>query len=162
MQGLTLRFSFDEEGRLLISGSSLYLVDKDLSVHGKQLPYFTDNLVSANSDVIIGAYQYDDGVNTNEGKVFVYYGSMAGLSLIPDSTPDDADQAGASFGVSVASAGDINGDGYSDVIIAADEYDDGTNTDEGWVFIYLGSAAGLLATPSYMPGDADQPDAYFG
>ena len=114
------------------------------------------------SDVIIGAYQYDDGVNTNEGKVFVYYGSMAGLSLIPDSTPDDADQAGASFGVSVASAGDINGDGYSDVIIAADEYDDGTNTDEGWVFIYLGSAAGLLATPSYMPGDADQPDAYFG
>lgn len=42
------RFTFDQDGRLLISGSSLYLVDKDLKVLGKQLPYFTDNIVTVN------------------------------------------------------------------------------------------------------------------
>lgn len=40
------RFSFDAEGRLLICGSSLYLVEKDLTIRGKQLPYFTDNIIT--------------------------------------------------------------------------------------------------------------------
>ena len=114
------------------------------------------------SDVIIGAYSYDDGPNTDEGRAFVYNGSAAGLSATPNSTPDDADQAGANFGYSVASAGDVNGDGYSDVIIGADGYDDGANTNEGRAFVYHGSATGLSATPNSTPDDADQIDARFG
>ena len=71
------RFSFDEEGRLLISGSSLYLVDKDLSVHGKQLPYFTDNLVSANRNEYIAItrnaaiWNYSWNADSLKGKQFV-------------------------------------------------------------------------------------------
>ncbi|MBK7434218.1 MAG: FG-GAP repeat protein [Chitinophagaceae bacterium] len=114
------------------------------------------------SDVIIGAYAYDDGVNTNEGRAFVYHGGAAGLSATPNSTPDDADQANAGFGLSVASAGDINGDGYSDVIIGAYAYDDGANADEGRAFVYHGSATGLSATPNSTPDDADQAGAVFG
>ena len=68
------------------------------------------------SDVVVGAYRYDNGQN-DEGRAFVYHGSAAGLSATPNSTPDDANQAGASFGISVSGAGDVNGDGYSDVII---------------------------------------------
>ncbi|MBL0201183.1 MAG: FG-GAP repeat protein [Chitinophagaceae bacterium] len=41
---------------------------------------------------------------------------IGGGGLAPNST-HDADQANAWFGESVASAGDVNGDGYSDVII---------------------------------------------
>jgi hypothetical protein len=114
------------------------------------------------SDVIIGAYAYDDGANTDEGRAFVYHGSAAGLSATPNNTPDDANQAGAYFGLSAASAGDVNGDGYSDVIIGASLYDDGANTDEGRAFVYHGSAAGLSATPNSTPDDADQALAYFG
>ncbi|MBL0055241.1 MAG: FG-GAP repeat protein [Chitinophagaceae bacterium] len=114
------------------------------------------------SDVIIGAYGYDDGANANEGRAFVYHGSAAGLSSTPSSTPDDANQAGAYFGWSVSSAGDVNGDGYSDVIIGAIYYDDGANVDEGWAFVYHGSAAGLSATPNSTPDDANQAGAYFG
>ena len=114
------------------------------------------------SDVIIGAYNYNDGINTGEGRAFVYYGSAAGLSLTPNSTPDDADQASAIFGISVAGAGDVNGDGYSDVIVGAALYDDGTNTDEGRAFVYHGSAAGLSTTPNSTPDDADQADCNFG
>ncbi|MBL0180998.1 MAG: FG-GAP repeat protein [Chitinophagaceae bacterium] len=114
------------------------------------------------SDVIIGAYAYQDGANFNEGRAFVYYGSSTGLSAIPNSTPDDADKTDAQFGVSVASAGDVNGDGYSDVIIGAHRYDDGINNEEGRAFIYYGSATGLSASPNNILDDADQATAYFG
>ncbi len=114
------------------------------------------------SDVIIGAQTYTDGANSQEGRAFVYHGSATGLSATPDSTPDDANQASARFGTSVASAGDVNGDGYSDVIIGAFWYDDGANTDEGKAFVYFGSATGLSATPNSTPDDANQADAYFG
>ncbi len=77
------------------------------------------------SDVIIGAPRFDEGASLDEGKAFVYHGSAAGLNSTPNNTPDDVDQANAFFGVSVATAGDVNGDGYSDVIIGAYLYDDG-------------------------------------
>ncbi|MBK8522563.1 MAG: FG-GAP repeat protein [Chitinophagaceae bacterium] len=114
------------------------------------------------SDVIIGAFLFDDGANTAEGRAFVYHGSPSGLSASPNSTPDDANQAGAAFGVFVASAGDVNADGYSDVIIGANAYDDGANGNEGRAFIYHGSATGLSATPNSTPDDANQAGANFG
>jgi len=114
------------------------------------------------SDVIIGAHLYDDGVNTNEGRAFVYHGSITGLAASPNSTPDDANQIGAEFGLEVASAGDVNGDGYSDVIIGARLYNDGPNNDEGRSFVYHGSAAGLSVAPISTFGDANQAGAYFG
>ncbi len=113
-------------------------------------------------DVIIGAYQYDDGINANEGRSFVYHGSSAGISASPSNTQDDANQAGACFGVAVSSAGDVNGDGYSDVIIGVYLYDDGVNTDEGRAYIYHGSATGLVATPSNTQDDSNQAYANFG
>jgi hypothetical protein len=113
------------------------------------------------SDVIIGAYGYDDG-NVDEGRAFVYYGSATGLSASPNSILDDADQAVARFGHSVASAGDVNGDGYSDVIVGAYNFDDFGNTDEGTAYIYYGSPTGLAANPSDVADDANQVSAQFG
>jgi hypothetical protein len=46
------------------------------------------------------------------------------------------------MGYSVSSAGDVNGDGYSDVIVGAPKYDNG-QTDEGAAFVFPGSAAGI-------------------
>jgi hypothetical protein len=114
------------------------------------------------SDVIVGAPGYDDGANSDEGRAFVYHGSASGLSASPNSTPDDANQTFAKFGYSVASAGDVNGDGYSDVIIGAYGYGIGANPGEGGAFVYHGSAAGLSASPNSTHDDADQNDARFG
>jgi hypothetical protein len=91
------------------------------------------------SDVIVGAHLYDNG-QTDEGRAFVYHGSAAGLSATPNWTAE-SDQASAFFGYSVATAGDVNGDGYSDVIVGAYGYDNG-QTSEGRAFVYYGSAAG--------------------
>ena len=92
------------------------------------------------ADVIVGAFGYDNG-QADEGRAFVYHGSAGGLSGSAAWTAE-SDQAGAWFGSSVATAGDVNGDGYADVIVGAPYYDNG-QTDEGRAFVYHGSAGGL-------------------
>jgi hypothetical protein len=88
------------------------------------------------SDVIVGAYLFDNG-ETNEGRAFVYHGSASGLSTTPNWTAE-SNQANAQFGFSVASAGDVNGDGFSDVIVGAYGFSNG-ETDEGRAFVYYGN-----------------------
>ena len=61
----------------------------------------------------------------------------------------ESDQRGALFGFSVAGAGDVNGDGYDDMIVGAWRYDAG-ETDEGAAFVFHGSATGIAdATPRH-------------
>jgi hypothetical protein len=110
------------------------------------------------SDVIIGAHLYDNG-QTNEGKVFVYHGSPAGLATVPAWTAE-SDQAGATFGFPCGTAGDVNGDGYSDVVAGAQSYDNG-QPDEGKAFVYHGSATGLGLAPAWT-AEPDQTSASFG
>lgn len=97
------------------------------------------------SDVVVGAWTYDNGQN-DEGAAWIYYGSVSGIS---GSTLLEINLASANFGSSVASAGDVNGDGYSDVIIGASSY---SNPEflEGAAFEYNGSASGINTTPSWQ------------
>ena len=110
------------------------------------------------SDVIVGASNYDNG-QTDEGRAYVYLGSPSGLSTSAAWTAE-SDQTTAKFGFSVSTAGDVNGDGYSDVIAGAYLYDNG-QTDEGRAFVYLGSASGLSTSPAWT-AESNQATAYFG
>lgn len=71
------RFSVDPEGRLLISGNCLYLVGKDLTIRGKQLPYFTDNIITDIQDDYIaitrnaGIWNYSGNADSLTGKQIV-------------------------------------------------------------------------------------------
>jgi hypothetical protein len=87
----------------------------------------------------VGAYVYDNG-QTREGRAFLYHGSAAGLSATHDWTAA-SDQAAARFGVSVGTAGDVNGDGYADVIGGAFHFDNG-QSDEGVAIVFHGIAQG--------------------
>ena len=106
------------------------------------------------SDVVVGAYTYLPG-----GRAYAYYGSPLGLSLSPNWIGKTS-QSGADLGISVASAGDTNGDGFDDVLVGANLFDHG-QTDEGRAFTFLGSASGLAGTPAWI-AEADQDGAYFG
>ena len=110
------------------------------------------------SDVVIGAPYYDNG-QADEGRAFVYHGTGDGLGFIPAWT-GESNQAFAHFGGSVASAGDVNGDGFADVIVGADGFDNG-NSDEGRAYAYHGSPTGLLASPAWVT-ESDQGSAYYG
>ena len=99
------------------------------------------------SDVVVGAPSYDNG-QADEGRAYVYRGSAAGLSATPAWTAE-SDQASAFFGLWVSTAGDVNGDGYSDVIVGAPCYDNG-QADEGRAYVYHGSAAGVSGSPAWV------------
>jgi hypothetical protein len=107
------------------------------------------------ADVIIGAYQYDAG-EIDEGRAFVYHGSAAGLSLTPNWTAE-TNQPYARMGSAATTAGDVNADGYSDVIVTADLYDNG-QSDEGAAFVFHGSPTGLSLTSNWI-GESNQPNA---
>ena len=110
------------------------------------------------ADVIVGAHLFDNG-EIDEGGAFVYLGSSSGLSTLP-SWSIEADQAGAELGNSVASAGDVDGDGFADVIVGAPLFDL-SRIDEGRSLLYRGSAGGLAST-AIRVREGNQARAYFG
>ncbi len=97
------------------------------------------------SDIVIGARDLSNG-QAGEGAAFVYHGSATGV-VLPYVRRLEIDQAGARFGVGVAGAGDVNGDGFFDIVVGADRWESG-QTDEGGAFVYHGSATGVGAAPN--------------
>ncbi len=95
-------------------------------------------------DLVVGSYLYDNG-QVNEGAAFVYHGSQAGTSPVAAVTLE-SNQAEARGGISVACAGDVNGDGYSDILVGVWQFDQG-EANEGAVMVHQGSAAGIIKTP---------------
>ena len=110
------------------------------------------------ADVIVGAYRYSNDLY-REGGAFVYYGSAAGIPGTPSWTAE-GDQYECSFGISVATAGDVDGDGYTDIIVGSSGYET-TGTDRGRLWLFKGSASGLAATAAWTY-DADQDQARCG
>ncbi len=114
------------------------------------------------SDVIIGASRYNTS-QQDEGAAFIYYGSSKGLVLTPTQVITGA-SSGGQFGISVASAGDVNGDGYSDVVVGAyhhTEVPHATHWLEGAAFVYHGGPEGLIADPAWR-ALGGQPGPRFG
>ncbi len=109
-------------------------------------------------DVIVGGPCYDNG-QIDEGKVFVFYGSATGLKTTP-AWSAESNQGYSEFAVSGGTVGDMNNDGYDDVIIGASRYDHGQNG-EGAIWIYYGSATGLNSVPAWVV-ESDQAGAHFG
>lgn len=106
------------------------------------------------SDIIIGAPYMDRAGLGNQGEVYVFLGSANGLTPATGATENDADwsfssnQLNAEMGWAVASAGDVNLDGFSDVLFSAIKFDDG-QVDEGRAYCVHGCAEGLSNTPTW-------------
>jgi len=111
------------------------------------------------SDVIVGAPYFGDGGLTSEGKVWVFYGSASGVTS-EGYWSRESGQSGAYYGYSVGTAGDVNGDGYADVILGAPHMT-GSVADEGTTRVYLGSRNGLLTTYDWK-GEGGQGLSWYG
>ena len=86
------------------------------------------------ADVIVGASGSDAG-GADAGRAYVFFGGP-GLDAVPDLTLTGA-AAGDYFGGSVGAAGDVNGDGYADVIVGAGQNDAG-GSNAGRAYVYFG------------------------
>jgi hypothetical protein len=91
------------------------------------------------ADFLIGALN----AGSNAGAAHLYFGSATPSATAwnrPSLTARidliNPDGAGALFGASVASAGDVNGDGYADFVVGAE----GVSTGAGAAHLYLGAA----------------------
>ena len=93
-------------------------------------------------DLVVG----DPGYSSNAGRVFVYLGGAAGPSTTPALTLTGT--AGSRLGSCVASAGDVNDDGFADLVVGAEGYSNG-QAGEGAAFVYLGSPDALPSAPSW-------------
>jgi hypothetical protein len=87
---------------------------------------------------------YDTGFLDGPGTVWLVYGTAFGL---PESAVLGADvtlvgsQNADSAGVSLAATGDVNDDGFDDILIGASRWDEGTSADVGRAYLVFGSAS---------------------
>lgn len=105
------------------------------------------------ADLVIAARD-SDATGEDAGRAYVLFGGSDALSQSPQLILSGA-AAGDAFGWSVSSAGDVNGDGFSDVVIGAPRNDSKGNN-AGRAYVYFGAsntsmdagADGVLTGPS--------------
>ncbi len=130
----------------------------DVTVTGEAtLNYFGYSVSSAGdvngdgySDVIIGASSY----SSSTGRAYIYFGGLS-MNNIADVTMT-GETIGDYFGGFVSSAGDVNGDGYSDVVVGVEEY----SLHTGRAYIYFGEASMNNSSDVTMTGETT--GNYFG
>ena len=140
----------DEEGAVyLISGGTGFILRTfygatSRGMFGCSVSSLTDFDGDGISDLIIGASKsYLPGL-PDAGAAFVYSGAGHPLLSVHGT------QAYSNFGTSVSHAGDVDGDGFSDVIIGADKEDSWA----GSAYILSGPTGGLI----HSLHGGDEPD----
>lgn len=100
------------------------------------------------ADAIIGAYGADGG-GTDKGQAYIYYGGITGFKITQEANVIITGEADSdALGVSVALAGDVNKDGYTDIIVGADQ----ANVLRGKAYLYFGGPS----LPKFLtPAQAD-------
>jgi len=106
-------------------------------------------------DILIGAYK-DDSNGPGTGQTFLFFGKSTGWLKDTPVTQADASFRGPSnyvfSGCSVSGAGDVNGDGYGDILIGA------PGTGAGQSFLIFGKKTGWIKNMSLSNSDA----SFFG
>jgi hypothetical protein len=94
------------------------------------------------TDVVIGAPEHDAQTLTDAGRAQIFFGG-GGLDGTADMTLDGTN-AGEGLGVSVSNAGDVNNDGFADIVVGAPY---APPSQSGRALIFLGGTTLSARTP---------------
>jgi hypothetical protein len=86
-------------------------------------------------DVIVGA----PGYSTDKGRAYIFSGGSP-MDAISDVNLT-GENAGDKFGYSISYAGDMDGDGKTDVIVGVPYWDNGATTDCGQILVFKGGSS---------------------
>ncbi len=107
------------------------------------------------ADLVIAA-EAAEGIDANAGRVYVYLGAVGAWAQAVDIGDADASFLGENYndraGHGLSYAGDVNGDGYDDLLIGAPFNDEAGNS-FGQAYLILGDPAGWALDTDL--GDAD-------
>lgn len=108
------------------------------------------------ADLIVGGFS-----TYGQGKAWVYHGSSTGVDFSSETELQASDgSSGAAYGSTVAGAGDVDGDGYDDVLVGAGWQG---STYAGAAYLVHGSASGVDASDEEVLGSSTAESyAYFG
>ena len=95
-------------------------------------------------DFVIGSPRWDLGATQDVGRVTLHFGRASGVPTA--SAEFRGTQAASQFGSAIAGAGDVNGDGYADILIGAPFFDDAGRVDSGQVQLFLGGPGAVFDT----------------
>ncbi|MBP7149665.1 MAG: FG-GAP repeat protein [Acidobacteria bacterium] len=120
----------------------------DLSF-GRTVAYAGDVNRDGFGDILVGEPNAAGG-GISRGRALLYLGGPDSPSATPAQT-FNGEQDAAQFATALAGAGDLNGDGYSDIVIGAFGHDIPALflTDAGKVYVYYGGPAGPGTAPSW-------------
>lgn len=133
-------------GRIYVySGGALGLPDRPTATVTTPTGYFTSFLRAGDLN---GDGFADFAAVNSQQRMLVYHGGMSGLPAAPDAT---VTAPPGMLLLSVVAAGDVDGDGFSDVAMRSDRSAGSglTGAGEWQVYAYAGSAASLAATPGF-------------
>lgn len=105
-------------------------------------------------DLAAGATTIDAG----RGQLLVYHATRTGFSSAASAEIQGPDAQMADFGGAVSAAGDIDGDGFGDLITSAARLDDFT----GRAYVYRGGAMGVVASAPQRLDLMNAMRGYFG
>jgi hypothetical protein len=108
-------------------------------------------------DLLAGA-KYNDQAYHDAGKAYLYLGVKGAMPAAKAAWTYQGRRADANASVRVATAGDVNGDGYSDVLVTAP----GVDGKLGELYLFCGGAKGLDARPRQMIEGAKRGLEFFG
>ncbi|MFW3145314.1 MAG: hypothetical protein ACMUIE_00700 [Thermoplasmatota archaeon] len=107
------------------------------------------------SDIVIGA-KYNDEGGAESGQTYLIFGKASGWSMDTSLSNADAsfigEAVGDRSGTSVSGAGDVNGDGFDDILIGADHNDEG-GAEAGQTYLIFGKASGWSMDTSLSSAD---------